>query len=369
MGALPIALGLGAGSISRRPLGYAIVGGVFVSTLLTLYLVPVVYTIFDRLMRARASRPRGSTTAAHGARRRDDRTPAAAGPAPGPALTPPAGGAAAGPAIRSRGHPRRSAASAPSGSTPTTSRALGGVVEADWARKAARLAFFVPAVTASLDYTKYSKAFFNIGTFDQSSTSGTFNAAASYEIFSARKFTELGRSQAELEAATADGGAAALRRGPADRVGLLRRAGRRGAGRGWRGSRAARAEEQLRLARARVASGAAVQSDSLSVRLELIRARVELLRLESTAPGVAAGAGPPGRDRRARRRGPAGLGRAAAACRFALEDAIRRRPWTRGRSTGRRGPGERSSEAELKGAAGCLPADPHPRGRRIPAST
>lgn len=48
--AVPVALGLGAGSISRRPLGYAIVGGVFVSTLLTLYLVPVVYTLLDRLV-------------------------------------------------------------------------------------------------------------------------------------------------------------------------------------------------------------------------------------------------------------------------------------------------------------------------------
>jgi multidrug efflux pump len=55
MGALPIALGLGAGSISRRPLGYAIVGGVLFSTLLTLYVVPSVYLIFDGL-RARARR-------------------------------------------------------------------------------------------------------------------------------------------------------------------------------------------------------------------------------------------------------------------------------------------------------------------------
>ncbi|HWA15087.1 MAG TPA: efflux RND transporter permease subunit, partial [Gemmatimonadales bacterium] len=47
--AVPIALGLGAGSISRRPLGYAIIGGVLVSTVLTLYLVPVVYTLMDRL--------------------------------------------------------------------------------------------------------------------------------------------------------------------------------------------------------------------------------------------------------------------------------------------------------------------------------
>jgi HAE1 family hydrophobic/amphiphilic exporter-1 len=49
MGALPVALGLGAGSASRRPLGYAIVGGLLFSTLLTLFLVPVVYVLIDRL--------------------------------------------------------------------------------------------------------------------------------------------------------------------------------------------------------------------------------------------------------------------------------------------------------------------------------
>jgi multidrug efflux pump subunit AcrB len=54
MGALPIALGLGAGSISRRPLGYGIVGGVLFSTVLTLFLVPVGYVLFDGLrLRAR----------------------------------------------------------------------------------------------------------------------------------------------------------------------------------------------------------------------------------------------------------------------------------------------------------------------------
>jgi multidrug efflux pump len=58
MGALPIALGLGAGAASRRPLGYAIVGGVLVSTILTLFLVPVVYVLFDRAReRAHAHRP------------------------------------------------------------------------------------------------------------------------------------------------------------------------------------------------------------------------------------------------------------------------------------------------------------------------
>jgi multidrug efflux pump len=55
MGALPIALGLGAGSLSRRPLGYTIVGGVLFSTALTLFLVPVAYVLLaglaDRLSR------------------------------------------------------------------------------------------------------------------------------------------------------------------------------------------------------------------------------------------------------------------------------------------------------------------------------
>jgi multidrug efflux pump len=46
---MPIALGLGAGAASRRPLGYAVVGGLVFSTALTLYLVPAVYTLFDAL--------------------------------------------------------------------------------------------------------------------------------------------------------------------------------------------------------------------------------------------------------------------------------------------------------------------------------
>jgi len=52
----PIALGLGAGSASRRPLGYAIVGGLLFSTVLTLYLVPVVYVLLDQAMGLKARR-------------------------------------------------------------------------------------------------------------------------------------------------------------------------------------------------------------------------------------------------------------------------------------------------------------------------
>src|SRR5437868_14625156 len=59
MGAVPVAWGVGAGSASRKPLGYAIVGGVFFSTALTLFIVPVAYVLFDfGLQRVRARRGR-----------------------------------------------------------------------------------------------------------------------------------------------------------------------------------------------------------------------------------------------------------------------------------------------------------------------
>ena len=271
MGALPIALGLGAGSLSRRPLGYAIVGGLIFSTLLTLYVVPAVYLIFDGLLE-RSARRRTSGKVFWPRRRPTDAALAAR--APGSPLQQDSIPAA-------DSVPRITLAEALSRSTqldPDYVQALGQIDNAEWGRRAAMLAFFVPTISVGLDETKYSQEFFNpANPANPTSTLVVGRASANYEIFSLRKFADVSRSKADL--ASAEAGEleqrfrAALETESSYYDVLVNQELTR-----VTQERVTRARQGLAVARARVYSGAAVQTDSLQLVLELIRAQVEVLR-------------------------------------------------------------------------------------------
>lgn len=163
------------------------------------------------------------------------------------------------------------------GVDPEFIRTAGQVDVAEWGRRSAVLAFIVPSLNVSLDATKFSDPFFNIGIGAPTDQAVNFRVNAAYEVISLRKVAELGRSRAELDgtAATAEQRrlqlAFEVERDFYDVLAtqaLLLVAE----------NRATRAEEQMQVARARVLSGATVQTDSLQLELELTQAAIELLR-------------------------------------------------------------------------------------------
>lgn len=164
---------------------------------------------------------------------------------------------------------------------PDYVRAVGQIDNAEWGRRAAMLAFFVPSVELGLDETKYSQSFFNpADPGNPTSTLVVGRASANYEIFSLRKFSELSRTKAELASAGAgeleQRFQAALETESSYYDVLVNQELSR-----VTGERAARAREALTIARARVVSGAAVQTDSLQLVLELTRARLDSLRQQN----------------------------------------------------------------------------------------
>jgi multidrug efflux pump subunit AcrB len=60
LGGVPLAVGSGVGAELRRPLGITIVGGLFVSQILTLYTTPVIYLLIDRLRQRPAAATAGA---------------------------------------------------------------------------------------------------------------------------------------------------------------------------------------------------------------------------------------------------------------------------------------------------------------------
>lgn len=161
---------------------------------------------------------------------------------------------------------------------PNYVQAAGTVAEATWVRRAAMLVFVLPSITASADFTGSTTPAFNFGTNSLSKTSVTARLDAQYELFTGgRKLSQYQRATADLQGAVANqAGAGFLTAAETEatfydvlaRRGLVEVAQRR----------LERATSQFAVSRARVLSGAAVQTDSLQVLLELTRARVDLLQ-------------------------------------------------------------------------------------------
>ena len=164
---------------------------------------------------------------------------------------------------------------------PNYVAALGQVDNAVWARRSAFSVFILPSISLATTATRNNPPFFNFGTLRPEKYAVQGSITASYDIFTGgQKFAELSRSGAALESAHA--GELVQRFTTAfltefDYYDVLANSELDRVAR----DRLRRAREQLAVARAKVSSGAAVQTDSLNLRLELTRAQIAQLQQAS----------------------------------------------------------------------------------------
>lgn len=164
---------------------------------------------------------------------------------------------------------------------PNTVAASGVVDEAAWRRRSAWAAFVLPSLSAQTSATRFTSEFFNLGTGSLATQIVDARLEARYELFrGGGKFFELSRAGAELERAKASELDARFRAELATESAYYDVLAQQELAR-VAGERLRRAEEQFSIARARVLSGAAVQTDSLQLLLEVTRARVGLLSQEA----------------------------------------------------------------------------------------
>jgi outer membrane protein len=164
---------------------------------------------------------------------------------------------------------------------PNYVAALGQVDNAVWARRSAFSVFILPSISLATTATRNNPPFFNFGTLRQEKYAVQGTITASYDLFTGgQKFAELSRSGAALESAHAS---ELIQRFTTafltefDYYNVLANAELDRVAR----DRLRRAREQLGVARAKVSSGAAVQTDSLNLRLELTRAQIAQLQQAS----------------------------------------------------------------------------------------
>lgn len=164
---------------------------------------------------------------------------------------------------------------------PNYVAAAGQVSSAEWTRAAAFTVFLVPAVTLAANKTHYWPPFFNFATFTAVPNTYSATIDARIDLFTGgQKLAGLASSGAGLESARAGELQARLTTAMNTEsdyytvltAGALLRVAE---------DQAKRAEQQLSVARARVASGAAVQTDSLQLRLGLTQAQVSLLQQQA----------------------------------------------------------------------------------------
>jgi outer membrane protein len=159
--------------------------------------------------------------------------------------------------------------------------ALRQVGDADWVRRSAWSAFLLPVVDFSWSWTKGSSPFFNLGTGGLTDELTQFALRGSLPLFQGgSRIFDLKAASAGIDRAEADEQrqrfATALQTEADYYEVLLQEELLRVAA-----ERERRAEEQFGVARARVLTGAAVQTDSLQLLLELTRAQVDRLRQET----------------------------------------------------------------------------------------
>lgn len=152
------------------------------------------------------------------------------------------------------------------------------IADAAWVRRAAISAFIVPSLNAQLSATRHSTESFNIGTGVLSSQIVDVRLNGQLNLFSGlSKFNELTRANAEMDGARANEQRARFATALMTETDYYDVIAQRELSR-VAIERVRRAEEQFAIARARVIAGAAVQTDSLQLLLEVQQAQVALLR-------------------------------------------------------------------------------------------
>jgi outer membrane protein TolC len=159
--------------------------------------------------------------------------------------------------------------------------ALRQVGDAAWVRRGAWSAFLLPSINFQWSLSQFDPESFNIGTNELTDRLTQFSVSASYDVFrGGAKFHDLSQSAAAVDGAGAGELEARYRTALATEAAYYDVIAQRQL-RGVAEERVRRAREQLEVARARVLSGAAVQTDSLQLLLELTRAEVDELRQNS----------------------------------------------------------------------------------------